>query len=135
MSVALQMLANGGDAEGLFHGAFMQSGAPLLVGDLTVGQKYYDALVVDTGCSGAADTLECLRQVPLSKLKPIVDSSPSIFSYQVRGGAHYQFPARTNRTDLCSRWILRGSPERMGCSSKLLRSSLCYREVLPKFLS
>jgi len=87
MSVALQMLTNGGDTEGLFHGAFMQSGAPLLVGDLAVGQKYYDVLVTDTGCSGAADTLECLRQVPLSTLKPIVDSSPSIFSYQVSDGA------------------------------------------------
>ena len=86
MSVALQMLANGGNTEGLFHGAFMQSGAPLLVGDLAVGQKYYDALVADTGCSSTADTLECLRRVPLSTLKPIIDNSPSIFSYQVCGG-------------------------------------------------
>jgi len=87
MAVALQMLTNGGNTEGLFHGAFMQSGAPLLVGDLAVGQKSYDALVADTGCFGAADTLECLKQVPLSTLKPIVDSSPSIFSYQVSDGA------------------------------------------------
>jgi len=94
MSVALQMLTNGGDTEGLFHGAFMQSGAPLLVGDLTAGQKYYDALVADIGCYGATDSLECLRQVPRSALKPIVDSSPSIFSYQVSGSAlALSFPA------------------------------------------
>lgn len=78
------MLTNGGNTEGLFHGAFMQSGAPIPVGDLTLGQKHYDTLVTDTGCSAAADSLECLRQVPLSTLRAAVDSFPSVFGYQVR---------------------------------------------------
>jgi carboxylesterase type B len=94
MSVAFQMLTNGGDTEGLFHGAFMQSGAPLPVGDLTLGQKHYDMLVADTGCSSAADTLECLRQAPFSILKAAVDSLPSVFGYQVRNGSLIlSFPA------------------------------------------
>ena len=38
MSVALQMLAYGGQTEGLFRGAFMQSGAPIPVSDLEKGQ-------------------------------------------------------------------------------------------------
>ena len=77
------MLANGGNTEGLFRGAFMESGAPIPVGDITNGQKYYDALVKDTGCSGAADTLQCLRTVPYASLKAAINNSPGIFDYQV----------------------------------------------------
>jgi len=82
ISVALQMVANDGDAEGLFRAAFMESGSPIPVGDITHGQKFYDALVSQTGCLGASDTLECLRQVPFSTLKVAVDASPGIFSPQ-----------------------------------------------------
>src|SRR6266404_239695 len=35
ISVSLQMLAKGGDTEGLFHAGFMQSGSPTAIGDLT----------------------------------------------------------------------------------------------------
>ncbi|KAJ3486531.1 hypothetical protein NLI96_g4177 [Meripilus lineatus] len=83
ISASLQMVTNGGDTEGLFRGAFMQSGSPLPVGDITNGQKYYDALVAQTNCSGATDTLQCLREAPYDKLKAAVDDSPSVFSYQV----------------------------------------------------
>ncbi|EEB91447.1 hypothetical protein MPER_10187, partial [Moniliophthora perniciosa FA553] len=82
ISVALQMLANGGDTEGLFHAAFMQSGAPIPVGDITHGQTYYDSIVADTGCSGSSDTLQCLREVPYNNLKAAIDRIPGIFSYQ-----------------------------------------------------
>ncbi|OJT12974.1 Lipase 4 [Trametes pubescens] len=82
ISVALHMVANGGDAQGLFRGAFMQSGSPIPVGDITHGQPDYDALVAKTGCTGAADTLNCLRQVPFATLKTAVDASPGIFSPQ-----------------------------------------------------
>jgi hypothetical protein len=36
ISIALQMLTNDGITESLFRGAFMQSGAPLSVGDITL---------------------------------------------------------------------------------------------------
>ena len=61
----------------------MESGAPLPVGDITNGQKYYDALVAETGCSGAADSLQCLREVPYETLLGAVEMSPSLFSFQV----------------------------------------------------
>lgn len=83
MSVALQMLTNGGNPEGLFRAAFMQSGSPIPVGDLTKGQKYYDALVQQTNCTGATDTLQCLREAPYEDLKAAINKSPSIFTYQV----------------------------------------------------
>ncbi|KAG7088905.1 hypothetical protein E1B28_012850 [Marasmius oreades] len=82
ISVSLQMLADGGDTKGLFRAAFMQSGSPIPVGDIANGQKYYDAIVQETGCTGSSDTLACLRTVPYAKLKAAIDDSPGIFSYQ-----------------------------------------------------
>ena len=61
----------------------MQSGAPIPVGDITNGQADYDGLVAATGCSGASDTLQCLREVDYNTLKAAVDATPHIFSYQV----------------------------------------------------
>ncbi|KAH9475407.1 putative secreted lipase [Psilocybe cubensis] len=83
ISVALQMVANDGNTEGLFRGGFMQSGATIPVGDITNGQKYYDAMVKETGCTGASDTLDCLRTIPYTKLKAVIHKSPGIFAYQV----------------------------------------------------
>ena len=77
------MLSNGGNTEGLFRGAFMQSGSPIPVGDITNGQDSYDKLVHDAGCAAASDTLDCLRKLPYDKLKGAMDQSASIFSYQV----------------------------------------------------
>ena len=77
------MVANGGDTEGLFRGAFMESGAVLPNGDISLGQRDYDNLVRVAGCSWAEDTLECLRQVPLPALKEAVNISPTFLSYQV----------------------------------------------------
>ena len=73
-SVSLQMVTNGGNPEGLFRGAFMQSGSPVPTGDIVLGQATYDAVVAKTNCSGAADTLQCLRGVPFSTLKSTFDS-------------------------------------------------------------
>jgi carboxylesterase type B len=83
ISVSLQMLTNGGNTEGLFRAAFMESGSPIPVGDITNAQRYYDFIVGQTGCSGAVDTLQCLRGVDLATLKKAVDATPSLFSYQV----------------------------------------------------
>ena len=83
ISVALHLLTNGGNTEGLFRGAFMQSGSPIPTGDITNGQADYDGLVAATGCSGASDTLQCLREVDFDTLQAAVDATPNIFSYQV----------------------------------------------------
>jgi len=94
ISVSLQMLTNGGDTEGLFHAAVMQSGSPIPVGDITNGQKYYDAVVSEVGCSGATDTLACLRTVSYAKLHAAMDNSPSIFTYQVIRSHFHEYPSR-----------------------------------------
>ena len=77
------MITNGGDTEGLFRGAFMQSGAVIPIGDMTLGQRDYDGLVQAAGCAGAEDTLECLRQLPFQTLKDAVNMSPSFMSPRV----------------------------------------------------
>lgn len=82
ISAALQMAAFNGNTEGLFRGAFMQSGAAIPVGPLENGQGYYDDIVRATGCAGAADTLDCLRGVPYDQIKAAIDDTPSIFAYQ-----------------------------------------------------
>ncbi|KAH0586052.1 hypothetical protein H2248_007327 [Termitomyces sp. 'cryptogamus'] len=82
ISVSLHMIANNGNNEGLFRAGFMQSGSPIPVAGLEHGQKYYDALVAQTGCTGASDTLQCLREVPYETLKAAQDASPGIFAYQ-----------------------------------------------------
>ncbi|KAF8893685.1 Alpha/Beta hydrolase protein [Gymnopilus junonius] len=68
ISIAMQMLAYGGDTSGYFHAAFMQSGATLPVGSIKEGQVYYDFIVEQTGCKGNPDTLNCLRRVDYSSL-------------------------------------------------------------------
>ena len=83
MSIALQMVANGGNTEGLFHSAFMESGSVLPMGDMELGQQDYDNLVRATGCAGTEDTLECLREAPFSALKEAMNSSPGVISYRV----------------------------------------------------
>ena len=77
------MLANSGDTEGLFHGAFMQSGAPLPAGDVVKGQYEYDQLVNGTSCAETGNTLECLRGLPYEELRQAVNKFPGIISKQV----------------------------------------------------
>ncbi|KAJ3863949.1 Alpha/Beta hydrolase protein [Lentinula novae-zelandiae] len=82
ISASLHMVSNSGNTEGLFRAAFMQSGSPIPVGDITDGQAYYDSLVGATGCSESSDTLDCLRGVDYTVLKAAVDATPGIFAYQ-----------------------------------------------------
>ena len=83
ISVALHMIANGRNTKGLFHGAFMESGAVIPVGDMSLSQQDYNNLAQVARCAGAKDTLECLQQVPLSMLTEAMNSSLSLFSYWV----------------------------------------------------
>ncbi|KAI0766811.1 carotenoid ester lipase precursor [Irpex lacteus] len=82
ISVGLHLIANGGNTEGLFHAAFMESGFPNPYGDTRNGQKWYDAIVSQSGCSGSNDTLACIRDtVPNEVINAIQDHLPN-FSNQ-----------------------------------------------------
>lgn len=84
ISVALHMLVNNGDQEGLFRGAIMQSGGPIPVGDIDnlSAQEVYDTFVKNVACDNSPDTLECLRSVPYQRFKYAMDNSPDFFAYQ-----------------------------------------------------
>ncbi|KAL2838367.1 Alpha/Beta hydrolase protein [Aspergillus pseudoustus] len=69
-SVGAHLVANGGNNEGLFRAAIMDSGNA--VGPPWNGtdwhQPMYDRIVNATGCSNFEDTLQCLREVPFDDL-------------------------------------------------------------------
>ncbi|KAL6233205.1 hypothetical protein BDW75DRAFT_215736 [Aspergillus navahoensis] len=69
-SVGAHLVANGGDNEGLFRAAIMESGNA--VGPPWNGtdwhQPMYDRIVDAAECSTSSDTLQCLREVPFETL-------------------------------------------------------------------
>lgn len=79
----MHLLAYDGAHGNLFRAAFMQSGSPLPVDDITDGQHYFDTLVSQTNCTTASDKLACLREVPYADLTAAINASPSAYSYQV----------------------------------------------------
>jgi carboxylesterase type B len=87
ISVFDQMLLYGGDAnyngKPLFRGAIMNSGSivPADPVDCPKGQVVYDTVVRKAGCSGAADTLTCLREVDYDTFFQAANSVPGILSY------------------------------------------------------
>lgn len=74
---------NNGNNQGLFRGAFMESGAPVPTAHIEDGQLLYDLIVNQAGCAQSNDTLACLRRIPFYTLKSAVDSGPSLFGYNV----------------------------------------------------
>ncbi|KAK3377323.1 sterol esterase precursor [Lasiosphaeria ovina] len=87
ISVFDQMALYDGDntykGKPLFRGAIMNSGSivPADPVDGPKGQKIYDAVVAKSGCSGAADTLACLRALPYATFLDAANSVPGILSY------------------------------------------------------
>ncbi|KAI0373606.1 alpha/beta-hydrolase [Pilatotrama ljubarskyi] len=81
ISVALQMITNGGNNEGLFRGAIMNSGSAPPTGDIELVQSAYDTVVENAGCAGTEDTLECLRNVPTDTLLAASADVPNLFDY------------------------------------------------------
>lgn len=84
LSTALQMLTNGGNAEGLFHAAVMMSGSLPPFGDIASDhqQELYDSIVKLAECSHAADTLDCLRSVPYATFKNATDALTPFYDPQ-----------------------------------------------------
>ncbi len=70
------MLTNDGDTEGLFRAGILSSASLAPTGDITDTQWVYDFTVDHVGCSGAADTLACLRTVSTESLREAADLAP-----------------------------------------------------------
>ncbi|KAF2822000.1 lipase 3 precursor [Ophiobolus disseminans] len=71
-SVGDHLNAYNGNAEGLFRAAILESGGA--IGPPINGTEWYQAmynnLTASVGCSGADDTLQCLRTVPYETIAP-----------------------------------------------------------------
>ncbi|KJZ70232.1 hypothetical protein HIM_10380 [Hirsutella minnesotensis 3608] len=111
ISVFDQMLLYGGNAtykgKPLFRGAIMNSGSavPADPVDCPKGQAIYDAVVKEAGCSGARDTLTCLRETPYEKFLHAANSVPSILSYNSVATSYLPRPDGK---------VLEDSPDKMG---------------------
>ncbi|GAB7351991.1 hypothetical protein MBLNU459_g2513t1 [Dothideomycetes sp. NU459] len=102
ISVYDQMIINGGDntynGNALFRGAIMDSGSIVPAEPVTdsKAQAVYNQVVANAGCSGASDTLACLRTVPYQTLLAATNSLPGIFSYQSLALAYLPRPDPAN---------------------------------------
>ncbi|RDX42796.1 carotenoid ester lipase precursor [Lentinus brumalis] len=76
ISVFFHLFANGGDPQGLFRAGIMSSGSAPCTGDIASVQETYDFVVDEVGCSGATDTLACLRTVSTDSLLAAANKTP-----------------------------------------------------------
>ncbi|KAJ7224747.1 Alpha/Beta hydrolase protein [Mycena haematopus] len=81
ISTGLLLLDNKQNSSSLFRGAFMVSGSPWPAPTVADGQPYYDELVAANNCTGAADTLDCLKRVPFDGFMATVNKTADLFSY------------------------------------------------------
>ncbi len=77
------MLHNDGDPEGLFRAGIMNSGNFVYTKDVTELQDTYDSVVDHVGCSGASNSLACLRTVSTDSLIVAANNTLAPFSRAV----------------------------------------------------
>lgn len=88
ISVFDQMALYGGNVtyngKPLFRAGIMNSGSlvPADPVDCPKGQAVYDTVVRNAGCSGAEDTLDCLRSLDYDTFHDAANSVPSLLGYQ-----------------------------------------------------
>lgn len=105
ISILDQMALYGGNitynGEPLFRGAIMDSGsiAPADPVDCPKAQAVYDKVVETAGCTGANDTLECLRGLPYEDFLDAVNSVPGFLGYQSVALSYFPRPDGTVLTD------------------------------------
>ncbi|KAG8906279.1 hypothetical protein FRB99_007216 [Tulasnella sp. 403] len=103
ISTGLHMLMNNGDPQGLFRGAWMQSGAPIPVGNIENGQPMYDSLVKMVGCGGDSDSLGCLRKVPFDTFYRAMNTIPGLYLPRVDGNILTDTPFSSIQRGLIAR--------------------------------
>ncbi|PWY92122.1 carboxyesterase [Aspergillus heteromorphus CBS 117.55] len=83
MSVGYHLAAYGGRDDGLFRAAIMESGGtiPASPGNYTGYQTLYDDLAAKVNCSGVADSLQCLREVPFQELNAVLNGTDGESDY------------------------------------------------------
>lgn len=115
ISVADQMLMYDGDntynGKPLFRAGIMNSGSivPAKPMDDAKPQAVYDMVVKNAGCSGASDTLACLRSVDYNTYLNAANSVPGLLSYSSVSLSYLPRPDGT---------VLTGSPDALVAAGK-----------------
>ncbi|EJT99036.1 sterol esterase [Dacryopinax primogenitus] len=94
ISIAFQLLMYGGQTNGTFRAAIMESGSSVPVGPLSYGQSIFDQIVDFTNCSAASDKLECLRGLDENTFMQAVAITPNVESAFVN--LHLAYLPRTD---------------------------------------
>lgn len=83
MSVGYQLTAYGGRDDKLFRGGIMESGGSISAsaGNFTTYQSSYDTLAASVNCADAADSLQCLREVPFETLNSVLNGTDGSSDY------------------------------------------------------
>lgn len=83
MSVGYQLTAYGGRDDKLFRAGIMESGGSISAstGNYTTYQSKYNALTASVNCSDAADSLQCLREVPFATLNSVLNGTDGSSEY------------------------------------------------------
>ncbi|KAF6832198.1 carboxylesterase [Colletotrichum plurivorum] len=133
-AVGLLMAADTGGKK-LFAGGIAESGGWVTMRNMDQGQGQYDCLVKEKGCSGAGDSLACLRTLNESAVRssscwfnPGIDGElfsdsmvnlfkagkyakvPTIWGSCANEGTKYSAPQSTNSTEEANKWLLGQDP-------------------------
>ena len=82
ISIGTHLLAYGGRDDRLFRGAIMDSGGPAGTQFTNATSIMYGSLVNLTGCSGAVESLDCLRKLPFSTLNKFFNSTSAAVPFK-----------------------------------------------------
>lgn len=92
ISIAIHMLLNNGDPEGLFSSAIMLSGGPSKFLDYHKGQQTFDTVAAAVGCGNSAAKVQCIRDAPYDALYTAVQKMPNFLSYESTAVPWYPRP-------------------------------------------
>lgn len=94
----------------LFRGAIMSSGSIIPTNPLSSskGQAVYDQVVKTGGCSGAADSLKCLRELSYDEFLNAANSVPHLLSYSSLALSYLPRPDGRTLTDSPDALVLAG---------------------------
>ena len=96
LSVALQIMAYGGDTQGLFRNGIMASGSffGFGQGNLESAQQSYDNITNSTECYYVDDSLQCLKNLPFEVINATAygQSEGTVFLPIVDGDFFQTYP-------------------------------------------
>ncbi|KAJ5129146.1 Carboxylesterase type B [Penicillium bovifimosum] len=94
----------------LFRSAIMNSGSIVPANDVdgTKGQAVYDTVVENGGCTGASDTLACLRGLDYTKFLSAANSVPGILGYNSVAESYLPRPDGMVLTESAEQLVMKG---------------------------